>query len=78
MAAAGGPIRYRPIPLDSIAPPLVAAVLTAEDARFRQHRGIDWYEVRRAARLSAHRLLVELGAGPGGAGAGAEPSVGAP
>lgn len=48
MAAAGGPIRYRPIPLDSIAPPLVAAVLTAEDARFRQHRGIDWYEVRRA------------------------------
>ena len=48
MAAAGGPMRYRPIPLDSIAPPLVGAVLTAEDARFRQHRGIDWLEVRRA------------------------------
>ena len=53
MAAAGGPIRYRPIPLDSIAPPLVAAVLTAEDARFRQHRGIDWHEVRRASAIGA-------------------------
>jgi monofunctional biosynthetic peptidoglycan transglycosylase len=48
MAAAGGPIRYTPVPLDSIAPALIAAVLTAEDARFRQHGGIDWLEVRRA------------------------------
>ena len=48
MATAGGPVRYRPVPLDSMAPPLVAAVLTAEDARFRQHSGIDWFEVRRA------------------------------
>jgi monofunctional biosynthetic peptidoglycan transglycosylase len=48
MAAASGPVRYQPVPLDSIAPSLVAAVLTAEDARFRQHGGIDWLEVRRA------------------------------
>jgi monofunctional biosynthetic peptidoglycan transglycosylase len=48
MAAADGPIRYTPVPLDSISPSLVAAVLTAEDARFRQHGGIDWLEVRRA------------------------------
>lgn len=39
---------YSPVALDSISPALVAAVLTGEDARFRQHRGIDWYEVRRA------------------------------
>ena len=50
MTAADGPARrlYTPVPLDSVSPSLVAAVLTAEDARFRQHRGIDWYEVRRA------------------------------
>jgi monofunctional biosynthetic peptidoglycan transglycosylase len=48
MAAAGGPIRYTPVQLDSIAPSLIAAVLIGEDARFRQHRGIDWLEVRRA------------------------------
>jgi monofunctional biosynthetic peptidoglycan transglycosylase len=48
MAEAGGPAHYTPVPLDSIAPALVAAVLTAEDARFRQHGGIDWLEVRRA------------------------------
>jgi monofunctional glycosyltransferase len=40
--------RYRPVPLDSIAPTLVEAVLIAEDARFRQHGGIDWVEVRKA------------------------------
>jgi monofunctional biosynthetic peptidoglycan transglycosylase len=48
MAAAGGPIRYTPVQLDSIAPSLIAAVLIGEDARFRQHRGVDWLEVRRA------------------------------
>jgi monofunctional biosynthetic peptidoglycan transglycosylase len=48
MAAVGGPIRYTPVPLDSISPSLIAAVLTAEDSRFRQHAGIDWIELRRA------------------------------
>jgi monofunctional biosynthetic peptidoglycan transglycosylase len=48
MTAAGGPVRYAPVPLDSIAPSLISAVLTAEDTRFRQHGGIDWVEMRRA------------------------------
>ncbi len=42
------PRQYHPVPLDSISPTLVEAVLTAEDARFRAHRGIDWVEVRKA------------------------------
>jgi len=39
---------YHPVPLDSISPSVIEAVVTAEDARFRGHRGIDWYEVRKA------------------------------
>jgi monofunctional glycosyltransferase len=62
MAAAGGPVRYTPVPLDSIAPSLVAAVVSAEDARFRQHRGIDWLEVRRA--LGYRRSAFTWGSAP--------------
>jgi len=40
--------RYRPVPLDSIAPDMIAAAVTAEDARFWTHGGIDWHEVRKA------------------------------
>lgn len=39
---------YRPVPLDSIAPAMAEAAVTAEDARFWTHGGIDWYEVRHA------------------------------
>lgn len=39
---------YYPVPLDSVSPLLTEAVLTAEDARFRQHGGMDWVEVRKA------------------------------
>lgn len=39
---------YLPVPLDSISPLLVEAVLTAEDARFRVHGGLDWVELRKA------------------------------
>jgi monofunctional glycosyltransferase len=39
---------YRPVPLDSIAPAMIAAAVTAEDARFWTHAGIDWHEVRKA------------------------------
>ena len=46
--AAPLPGLYCPVPLDSIASDLVEAVLTAEDARFRAHGGIDWVEVRKA------------------------------
>ena len=40
--------RYTPVPLHAITPSLIEAVLTAEDARFREHGGIDWVEVRKA------------------------------
>jgi monofunctional glycosyltransferase len=46
--AEGRPLRYLPIPLDSIAPAMVTAAITAEDARFWSHGGIDWHEVRHA------------------------------
>jgi monofunctional biosynthetic peptidoglycan transglycosylase len=39
---------YRPLPLDSIAPAMIEAAVTAEDARFWTHSGIDWHEVRHA------------------------------
>jgi monofunctional biosynthetic peptidoglycan transglycosylase len=39
---------YHPVPLDSIAPVVRTAVLTGEDARFWNHGGIDFQEVRRA------------------------------
>ena len=42
------PRSYRPLPLDSIAPAMIEAAVTAEDARFWTHAGIDWYEVRHA------------------------------
>jgi monofunctional biosynthetic peptidoglycan transglycosylase len=40
--------RYRPVPLDSISPFLVQAVLIGEDNRFWTHPGIDFVEIRRA------------------------------
>ncbi len=42
-AAAGTPFELRMswIPLEEVAPPLVRAVLLAEDDRFREHRGVD-------------------------------------
>ncbi|HEY7637958.1 MAG TPA: biosynthetic peptidoglycan transglycosylase [Gemmatimonadales bacterium] len=47
--AEGSPVRlYHPVPLDSIAPVVQTAVLTGEDARFWNHSGIDFQEVRRA------------------------------
>jgi monofunctional biosynthetic peptidoglycan transglycosylase len=40
--------RYTYVPLDRIAPELQRAVVAAEDARFYQHRGFDWQELRHA------------------------------
>jgi monofunctional glycosyltransferase len=40
--------RYRPVPLDSMTPALLEAATTGEDARFWDHRGIDYQEVRHA------------------------------
>ena len=36
------------VALDAISPALIRAVITSEDARFFEHRGIDWAAVRRA------------------------------
>lgn len=41
-------VSYRPVPLDSISPFLVQAVLIGEDNRFWTHPGIDFVEMRRA------------------------------
>ena len=40
--AQGYGVDYRWMPLERISPHLPRAVLTAEDARFCEHRGIDW------------------------------------
>jgi membrane peptidoglycan carboxypeptidase len=41
-----GRIDRRPVPLAKVSPHLVTAVLVAEDARFFEHRGIDWGAVK--------------------------------
>ena len=38
--------RYRFIPLSQISPNLQHAVIAAEDARFYQHHGFDWHQIR--------------------------------
>ena len=38
--------RQSPVALANVAPHAVAAVLVSEDARFHQHGGVDWVEVR--------------------------------
>ena len=39
--------RYDFVPLQSIAPDLQHAVISAEDGRFRQHHGFDWVEMEK-------------------------------
>ena len=41
--------RYKFILLSQISPDLQRAVIAAEDARFYQHHGFDWYEIQIAA-----------------------------
>ena len=57
---------YRPVPLDSIAPALAEAAVTAEDARFWVHSRHRLVRGPARAGLSARRLRVELGPGSGG------------
>jgi monofunctional biosynthetic peptidoglycan transglycosylase len=40
--------QYRFVPLSQISPELQHAVVAAEDARFYQHHGFDWHEVKLA------------------------------
>jgi len=39
----------RPVPLSAVSPAMVKAVIAAEDARYWQHRGVDWQAIREAA-----------------------------
>ncbi len=47
-ALSGETIRYRPVPLERVAPALARAVVASEDARFCLHDGIDFGAVRDA------------------------------
>jgi monofunctional glycosyltransferase len=40
------PVERTIVPLDAIAPSLAMAVITSEDARFCNHRGVDWGALR--------------------------------
>ncbi|HET8648432.1 MAG TPA: biosynthetic peptidoglycan transglycosylase [Gemmatimonadales bacterium] len=40
--------RYRPVPLDSIAPAMLTAAMIGEDHRFMQHNGVDFEAIRNA------------------------------
>ena len=40
--------RYKPVPLDSIAPAMAVAAMTGEDANFWEHDGIDYDAIRKA------------------------------
>ena len=63
-AAAGGPIRYRPIPLDSMAPAIDRRRASPPRTRASdQHRRHRLARGAAGARLSARRLRVGLGAG---------------
>lgn len=39
---------FHPLPLDSMAPAIVTAVMRGEDNRFFDHAGVDWVEMRKA------------------------------
>src|ERR1700722_1187421 len=44
----GSPVVREWRPFEEISPNLVRAVIAAEDARYCQHRGVDWVEMERA------------------------------
>ena len=54
-AVTDGPIDRRWLPLDEMAPGLVASVLMAEDGRFCTHTGVDWEELNRVLEASSER-----------------------
>lgn len=54
-----GPVRYRPVPLDSIAPAMVDAVIIGEDGNFYRHGGIDYLSLAHA--LGYRRQTLDLG-----------------
>lgn len=52
-AGQGEDVRYDWTPLDRISPNLVLAVISAEDAKFCEHGGIDWEAVEKAREWNA-------------------------
>jgi monofunctional biosynthetic peptidoglycan transglycosylase len=48
---------YTFVPLDRISPDLQRAVVAAEDARFYQHHGFDWHEIRNAIDVDDDRRV---------------------
>ncbi len=45
---AGHTLKHRWVPLKSISPHLVSAIVTSEDGRFCTHNGVDWREMENA------------------------------
>jgi monofunctional biosynthetic peptidoglycan transglycosylase len=56
------PLRWRPVPLSRIAGDLRAAVILAEDARFRDHGGLDLAALRDAMRRNMEQRRARFGA----------------
>ena len=54
-------LEYRPVALSLISPLLRRAVVAAEDARFYEHRGVDWAAVREAAGKNIEQRRLGVG-----------------
>ena len=48
-------LRYRWVPYERISPHLKRAVITAEDARFAEHEGVDWEAIEKAYKENTRR-----------------------
>jgi monofunctional glycosyltransferase len=48
-------LKYRWVPYERISPHLKRAVITAEDARFAEHEGVDWEAIEKAYKDNARR-----------------------
>jgi penicillin-binding protein 1C len=60
--SAGSGLLSRPVTLQEIPAPLIAATLLAEDQRFWDHPGVDWRAIARAAlSLVRHRKVISGG-----------------
>jgi monofunctional biosynthetic peptidoglycan transglycosylase len=58
-AQSAAPVHYRPMPLDSIAPAMVEAVIIGEDGNFYRHGGIDYLSLAYA--FGYRRQTLDLG-----------------
>jgi monofunctional biosynthetic peptidoglycan transglycosylase len=51
----GGPVNRTFVPLDAMAPSLVASVLMSEDGKFCTHNGVDWDEIAKVLERNDER-----------------------